>query len=59
MVQLLCYRIQDSQIIRKEIEMSHHVLVVEDEIVTRTKLVGYFENEGYKVSQAESGTQMP
>ncbi|KXI22517.1 two-component system response regulator TorR [Photobacterium sanguinicancri] len=38
--------------------MSHHVLVVEDEIVTRTKLVGYFENEGYKVSQAESGTQM-
>ncbi len=38
--------------------MSHHVLVVEDEIVTRTKLVGYFENEGYKVSQAESGDQM-
>ncbi|KLV08717.1 MULTISPECIES: two-component system response regulator TorR [Photobacterium] len=38
--------------------MSHHVLVVEDEIVTRTKLVGYFENEGYKVSQAESGMQM-
>ncbi|GAL07173.1 TorCAD operon transcriptional regulatory protein TorR [Photobacterium aphoticum] len=38
--------------------MSHHVLVVEDEIVTRTKLVGYFENEGYKVSQAESGAQM-
>ena len=38
--------------------MSRHVLVVEDEIVTRTKLVGYFENEGYKVSQAESGDQM-
>ena len=38
--------------------MTHHVLVVEDEIVTRTKLVGYFENEGYKVSQADSGAQM-
>ncbi len=42
----------------KERTMSHHVLVVEDEIVTRTKLVGYFENEGYTVSQAESGEQM-
>ena len=38
--------------------MTHHILVVEDEIVTRTKLVGYFENEGYKVSQADSGAQM-
>ncbi|MEJ2763702.1 two-component system response regulator TorR [Photobacterium sp. MCCC 1A19761] len=38
--------------------MSHHILVVEDEVVTRAKLVGYFENEGYQVSEADSGDQM-
>ncbi|UTV28904.1 two-component system response regulator TorR [Photobacterium atrarenae] len=38
--------------------MSHHILVVEDEVVTRAKLVGYFENEGYQVSEAESGDRM-
>lgn len=38
--------------------MSQHILVVEDEIVTRAKLVGYFENEGYRVSEAENGEQM-
>jgi len=38
--------------------MSYHVLVVEDDAVTRSKLVGYFQNEGYHVSEAESGEQM-
>ena len=38
--------------------MSYHVLVVEDDAVTRSKLVGYFQNEGYTVSEAASGEQM-
>ena len=38
--------------------MSYHVLVVEDDGVTRSKLAGYFQNEGYKVSEAESGAEM-
>ncbi|RJX73755.1 two-component system response regulator TorR [Vibrio sinensis] len=38
--------------------MSNHVLVVEDDAVTRSKLVGYFQNEGYTVSEADSGSQM-
>ena len=38
--------------------MSYHVLVVEDDIVTRSKLAGYFQKEGYTVSEAESGEQM-
>ncbi|KJY83140.1 transcriptional regulator [Vibrio galatheae] len=38
--------------------MSYHVLVVEDDLVIRSKLVGYFQNEGYQVSEAESGEQM-
>ncbi|WP_375750284.1 two-component system response regulator TorR [Vibrio sp. HN007] len=38
--------------------MSSHVLVVEDDVVTRSKLVGYFQSEGYSVSEAESGEQM-
>lgn len=35
-----------------------HIIVVEDEPVTRTKLAGYFENEGYRVSEAASGEDM-
>jgi len=38
--------------------MSSHVLVVEDDVVTRSKLVGYFQNEGYQVSEAENGDTM-
>ncbi|WP_237484113.1 two-component system response regulator TorR [Vibrio hippocampi] len=38
--------------------MKYHVLVVEDDVVTRSKLVGYFEHEGYLVSEAENGEQM-
>ncbi|CAE6906830.1 two-component system response regulator TorR [Vibrio sp. B1FLJ16] len=38
--------------------MSYHVLVVEDDIVTRSKLAGYFQSEGYTVSEAESGAEM-
>ena len=38
--------------------MSYHVLVVEDDAVTRSKLAGYFQNEGYRVSEAESGAEM-
>jgi len=38
--------------------MSHHILVVEDEPVTRAKLSGYFEKAGYRVSEADCGQQM-
>lgn len=30
-----------------------HILVVEDDAVTRTRLAGYFQAEGYRVSEAE------
>jgi len=30
-----------------------HILVVEDEAITRAKLVGYFQHEGYQVSEAQ------
>jgi len=32
--------------------------VVEDEVITRAKLVGYFQHAGYQVSEAENKTQM-
>lgn len=35
-----------------------HILVVEDEAITRAKLVGYFQHAGYQVSAAENKTQM-
>ncbi len=35
-----------------------HILVVEDEAITRAKLVGYFQHAGYRVSEAENKTQM-
>ncbi|PKG82024.1 two-component system response regulator TorR [Colwellia sp. 75C3] len=35
-----------------------HILVVEDEAITRAKLVGYFQHAGYQVSEAENKTQM-
>jgi len=35
-----------------------HILVVEDEDITRAKLVGYFQHEGYQVSEAASEAQM-
>jgi len=35
-----------------------HILVVEDEAITRTKLVGYFQHAGYRVSEAENKVQM-
>ncbi|CAH0533053.1 TorCAD operon transcriptional regulatory protein TorR [Vibrio stylophorae] len=38
--------------------MANHILVVEDEPVTRAKLVGYFEHEGYRVSSASNGDEM-
>ncbi|MCM0148832.1 two-component system response regulator TorR [Photobacterium galatheae] len=38
--------------------MNQHILIVEDEIVTRSQLVSYFENEGYQVSQADNGLKM-
>ncbi len=37
---------------------SDHILIVEDEPVTRTRLAGYFEAEGYRVSEAENGADM-
>jgi two-component system torCAD operon response regulator TorR len=39
-------------------ETDAHILVVEDDPVTRAKLVGYFESEGYRVSEAEDGQSM-
>lgn len=35
-----------------------HILVVEDEAITLAKLVGYFQHEGYQVSQATSQAEM-
>ncbi|MBT4888436.1 MAG: two-component system response regulator TorR [Rhodospirillales bacterium] len=35
-----------------------HILIVEDEPVTRMKLAGYFEQAGYRVSEAENGVEM-
>ena len=34
---------------------SHHVLIVEDDAVTRTRMAAYFEAENYRVSQSEDG----
>lgn len=38
--------------------MSYHILVVEDDAVTREKLTGYFEREGYRVMAVENGQEM-
>ncbi len=38
--------------------MSYHVLVVEDEPVTRARLAGYFRKGGYQVSEAADGKQL-
>ncbi|WP_393935987.1 two-component system response regulator TorR [Aeromonas rivipollensis] len=38
--------------------MSYHILVVEDDAVTREKLTGYFEREGYRVTAVENGLEM-
>ena len=35
-----------------------HIVIVEDDPVTRTKLAGYFEAEGYRVSEADDGQAM-
>lgn len=35
-----------------------HIIVVEDDPVTRTKLSAYFKAEGYRVSEAEDGEAM-
>lgn len=37
---------------------SHHILIVEDEAVTRAKLAGYFESEGYRVTAVGSAKEM-
>jgi two-component system, OmpR family, torCAD operon response regulator TorR len=39
-------------------QASAHILIVEDDPVTRTKLAAYFSAEGYRVSQAEDGAAM-
>ena len=36
---------------------SHHILIVEDEAITRTKLAGYFESEGYQVTAVGSAKE--
>ncbi|KZK93376.1 Aerobic respiration control protein ArcA [Pseudovibrio sp. Ad5] len=35
-----------------------HILVVDDDLTSRVALSGYFETEGYRVSEAEDGAQM-
>lgn len=35
-----------------------HIIVVEDEPVSRAKLAGYFTSEGYRVSEAANGDEM-
>lgn len=35
-----------------------HIIIVEDDPVTRTKLAGYFEAEGYRISEADDGPAM-
>ena len=37
---------------------SHHILIVEDEAITRTKLAGYFESEGYRVTAVGSAKEI-
>jgi two-component system torCAD operon response regulator TorR len=37
---------------------THHVLIVEDDAVTRARLVAYFEAENYRVSQSEDGADI-
>ena len=34
---------------------THHVLIVEDDAVTRARMAAYFETENYRVSQSEDG----
>lgn len=36
----------------------HHIVIVEDDPITRAKLSGYFLAEGYKVSEAGDGDEM-
>lgn len=38
-----------------ETSSTHHVLIVEDDEVTRARLAAYFETENYRVSQSEDG----
>lgn len=38
--------------------MLKNILLVDDEIITRTAMSGYFEKNGYRVHQASDGTQM-
>jgi len=39
-------------------ESNHHVLIVDDDAVTRAKLVGYVEAAGHRVTEAEDGPSM-
>ncbi len=41
-----------------ETYQTHHVLIVEDDAVTRTRMAAYFESENYRVSQSEDGDGM-
>ena len=36
----------------------HHVLIVEDDEVTRARIAAYFESENYRVSQSEDGSDI-
>ena len=36
----------------------HHILIVEDDFASRSLLVSYFENEGYRVSETDHGEDL-
>ncbi len=38
-----------------DIHYTYHVLIVEDDAVTRARMAAYFETENYRVSQSEDG----
>lgn len=42
----------------KDSARPHHILIVEDDFASRALLVSYFENEGYQVSEADSGDHL-
>ena len=37
---------------------AEHILIVEDEPITREQLVSYFEDEGFRVSSTDSGDEV-
>lgn len=51
------YKYKDNEAVT-EIYPHHHVLIVEDDAVTRARMAAYFEAENYQVSQCEDGESL-